>query len=505
MVKKLYQKLFSGVRRQMVLLFMITVILTALACMYVINPSMKFLRQMDGMFRDTVFLQGLAQELLAVDTELQAYLTTRDSDSLLNFYEHIDSLNAMAGEMKASLRITQSRRDLLYSDIAYMIGTYINYADDAASYKRGRLPQLYINSYARACEVADYIGSYIDMLGQDQLGINAASYTTLSRNMSVITTSSIIMLVSVILFNIFMILYITANITHPIKALSDAAGEIAKGNFDADEIRVSSNDEFTVMAGAFNQMKRSIKEYVEQLHDKADTEARLANEMMQNLRMKTLLNDAELKALQSQINPHFLFNTINAGMQLATMEGAEKTAEFIDNLASLFRYNVRTLDRTVTLSEELRMVDAYQQLFNLRYGGMRRFEFNIDENALDAVMPPLIVQPLVENAYIHGLSGVEYQGVIMLSAGRENDVLSICISDNGIGMDSKTIDRILSFDYYGDKPEHKQSRGHLTGIGIDNVVARLRMFFGVQDVIDIQSSPGRGTRVTLKIPYRKGG
>jgi two-component system, sensor histidine kinase YesM len=299
-----------------------------------------------------------------------------------------------------------------------------------------------------------------------------------------------------------MILYITYNITRPIEDLSKAAGEIAKGNFDTEEIVVTTEDEYKVMADAFNKMKHSIKEYVNQLHDKADTEARLMDQRMQNLRMQTLLNGAELKALQSQINPHFLFNTLNAVMQLATMEGADRTTTFIDNLARLLRYNVGTMDRTVSLREEIAMVSAYQELFNVRFGDMRVLEFDIDEAVLDTIVPPLIIQPLVENAYIHGLGEVEGRGLILVRVRSVEGMIEISVKDNGVGMDAETRLRLLRQDYYNEQHAHTRQKGHLTGIGIDNVVNRLRMFYGVADILDIQSTPGQGTTVILTIPYR---
>ena len=315
-----------------------------------------------------------------------------------------------AAAMKDAVKLEQTPSELIYKDIAYMIDTYLYHTDEAVKNKRGRTPNLYISDYSSAYEVAGYIKLYIDKLDQYHLDDNTRWYTTLSNNISRLIASNFILMAAVILLNVLMILYITYNITRPIEDLSKAAEEIARGNFDAEEIVVTTDDEYKVMADAFNKMKHSIKEYVDQLHDKADTEARLMDQRMQNLRMQTLLNGAELKALQSQINPHFLFNTLNAVMQLATMEGADRTTIFVDNLARLLRYNVGTMDRTVSLREEIAMVSAYQELFNVRFGDMRSLEFEIDENILDAIVPPLIIQPLVENAYIHGLGKWRAEG-----------------------------------------------------------------------------------------------
>jgi two-component system sensor histidine kinase YesM len=501
MIELIKHRLFGGVRRRMVSLFLFTVLLTALSGVYVINPSMQFIKQMDEMFFDTVFLDELTENLNAVDQSLREYLTTRDSDSLLTYYEHAENLGNRSSAMKDAVKLSQTPSELIYKDIAHMIDTYIYHTDEAVRNKRGRTPDLYISDYNRAYEVAGYIKLYIDKLDQYHLEDNTRWYTTLSSNMSKLVSFNIILLAAVVLLNVFMILYITYNITAPIQDLSKAAGEIAKGNFDTEEIVVATEDEFRVMADAFNKMKHSIKEYVAQLQDKADTEARLMDQRMQNLRMQTLLNGAELKALQSQINPHFLFNTLNAVMQLATMEGADRTAVFIDNLARLLRYNVGTMDRTVSLREEIAMISAYQELFNVRFGDMRSLEFDVDESVLDAIVPPLIIQPLVENAYIHGLGEVEGKGLIRVRVKPVGGMIEISVEDNGVGMDEKTRQRLLKHDDSGE--QHDRQKGHLTGIGIDNVVNRLRMLYGVEDILDIRSEPGRGTAVILTIPYRE--
>lgn len=503
MIKLLKNRLFGGVRRQMVTLFLFTVLLTALTGVYVINPSMQFIKQMDEMFFDTIFLDELTDNLNAVDQSLKEYLTTRDSDSLLTYYEYAETLGNKSAVMKDAVKLNQTPSELIYKDIAYMIDTYLHHTDEAVKNKRGRTPDLYISDYANAYEVAGFIKLYIDKLGQYHLEDNTRWYTTLSNNISKLIASNFILMAAVILLNVLMILYITYNITRPIEDLSKAAGEIARGNFDTEEIVVTTEDEFKVMADAFNKMKHSIKEYVDQLHDKADTEARLMDQRMQNLRMQTLLNGAELKALQSQINPHFLFNTLNAVMQLATMEGADRTTIFIDNLARLLRYNVGTMDRTVSLREEIAMVSAYQELFNVRFGDMRVLEFDIDESVLDAIVPPLIIQPLVENAYIHGLGEVEGQGHIRVSVRPVDGMIEISVKDSGVGMDEDTRQRLLQQDYYNEQHEHIRQKGHLTGIGIDNVVNRLRMFYGISDIMDIHSTSGRGTTVILTIPYRE--
>ena len=503
MFRKLKKRLFSGVRRQMVALFLFTVLLTALTGMHLFSPFMEFNEQMGIMFADTIFLNDLLGDLASVDEALRGYLTTRDSDSLLAYYEHMEALKNKSLFMKESKKLTGEQSDLLYLSIAHMLETYQYYTEAAVSAKRGRTAHVYIENYENADETAGYIENYISRLKEYHLNENIQWYTALSRYINRLITSNYVLIAAVILLNIMIILYITHNVTSPIEKLSKVSEQIAGGDFDAEDIKVSTEDEFLVMASAFNKMKKNIKEYIDQLQNKAETEARLLEQNVKNLKIQALLNDAELKALQLQINPHFLFNTLNAAMQLSIMEGADKTSFFIDNLARLLRYNAGAMDRSVTLKEEIAMIVSYKELFDVRFGNIQNVEFNIEHETLQAAIPPMTIQPLVENAYIHGLGDTSENGSIRISSECKGDMLIISVSDDGKGMSDETRQQLLRRNNSNGSFEQNKWRMHLTGIGIDNVVNRLRIFFGVEDVLQIKSIEGAGTTMTLAVPFLK--
>ena len=217
--------------------------------------------------------------------------------------------------------------------------------------------------------------------------------------------------------------------------------------------------------------------------------------------MKNLLKNAELKALQSQINPHFLFNTLNAGVQLAMMEDAEKTGIFLEKMSELFRYNLRKMDTPVTLGEEIENVYAYIYLLQTRFGDLIKYEYNIDKDATNIVMPSQIIQPIIENACIHGVGDMEALGRIRLSVIRVQDVVQVIIEDNGKGIDPKTIEEICNLSI--EKTVNKDKKSHTNGIGMGNVIKRLRAFYGKEDVIEIKSEIFKGTSIILKLPLEK--
>lgn len=499
MKKLLRKKLLRSIRTKMIAVFMMTTVLTGITALFIIRTSDNLIQKMDDMFSANVQIEEFVSSMESVNTHLNNYLVTDDSDSVLNYHKQKDIFSAKAQSMFDESREVYTADDLIYKDILYMVRSYLGEADAAVEARRMNDADEYIARYVEANRIMGYIKKYADRLNLSNLDVNTHQYLGMSDDLNMLLTTNIILIVAVIVLNSIVIFYMTYNLTNPIKKLAHSAEEMRKGNFDTDDVAVFSQDEISVMAVAFNAMKHSIKEYINELHDKADTEAKLFEQQIENLEMQALLDDAELKALQMQINPHFLFNTLNAGMQLAMIEGADRTSGFLDDIAKIFRYNVKSLSRVVKIKEEIDMVRAYSNLFRIRFGDTIQFEYDIDCSLLDMEVPPLIIQPFVENATIHGFGNMEEGGVVKISLTRRNSGAFIGIEDNGEGMSQKTIDKILNCHRF-----QSEKSGHTTGIGIYNVIQRLKLFFSVDDVIEIKSKLGEGTSIYLKIPGKAG-
>jgi two-component system sensor histidine kinase YesM len=386
-----------------------------------------------------------------------------------------------------------------------LIDTFTENAEDAIYAKQGRDANTMREKYNYVHQVGKYIMEEIQGLNLQQLKQNTEYYSALARNNIIVQRANFVLIVDILVLSCIIILYITYKMTDPVVKLSQSAEEISKGNFDVDEVIVTSEDEIKIMAEAFNKMKSSVRTYIEELHSKSEIESKLMEKEMQNLKMQTLLNNAELQSLQSQINPHFLFNTLNAGVQLAMMEEADRTSCFLENLAAVFRYNVRRLDKEVTLYDEMNSVRAYIDLMRVRFGDMISFSVDIKDNELMQIhMPPLILQPIVENACIHGIGEREEGGCIDIRVFRNEKDGFIEIIDNGIGMDKEVIDGIFSKACGGDVMPEKPKKGHTTGIGINNVIQRLRLYYKKDDIINISSEKGKGTKIVIRIPAQEG-
>ena len=283
-------------------------------------------------------------------------------------------------------------------------------------------------------------------------------------------------------------------ITEPLKLLAATANEVAQGNFEVQQLPVEHMDEVGIVTGAFNQMVTSIRTYIEQLRETMERENQLKE---REFLMQNHLKDAQLKYLQAQINPHFLFNTLNAGAQLAMMEDAEKTQQFLLNVSEFFRYNVRKDDTPVTLGEEIRLVDNYVYILNVRFSGEILFEKDVDESLYHIPVPGMILQPLVENAVNYGIRNIDWKGRIELTVCKKNDRISISVWDNGAGMTKERIEQVLS----GELPE-ETSASDSNGVGVRNVIERLKLFFDDQAQMDIYSEGlNMGTEFVITIPF----
>ncbi len=197
---------------------------------------------------------------------------------------------------------------------------------------------------------------------------------------------------------------------------------------------------------------------------------------------KSLLMEARLQALTNQINPHFLFNTLNSVSSLIRTN-PEQARLMVLKLSRILRRLLRQHEHLSPLRDELDFIDDYLSIEQVRFGGKLRFEKQIEPRTLDMLVPSMLLQPLIENCIKHGLSGKVEGGSIVLHAWREKSMLHVTVVDDGAGM-----------------PEHRLPSPKGSGIGVTNVSERLRVLFGEEGVLRIESEFGKGTRVEIQIP-----
>lgn len=450
--------------------------------------------EMDMVYRDNLHLNELTEALDAVQDNMTDYLNVKTSDALEDYYRSEQDYTELVEELNDDITgITFGRME---RTIKHMSEKYLETVGQTIEAKRGRNVEKYRLHYEKATQLYQYINTYIYSLNNEQFKQNSENYIALSKAFRLFETISILVMFVVIIGNVSIIIKLAGTIISPLKVLAGQADEVAKGNFDIELFEVHSTDEIGVVTGAFNQMIINIREYIERIRQSMEIERTLKEK---ELMMETHLKDAQLKYLQAQINPHFLFNTLNAGAQLAMLEGADRTYEYVQNMAEFFRYNVKKGNDTVTIREEIELVDNYIYILNVRFSGDIHYEKKVDKTLLNVEMPSMILQPIVENCVNHGIREMAGEGRIELSVYRIDDVACISVRDNGTGMSQETIDKVMNGTYR----EEELAAGS-NGIGMDNVIARLKLFTESEDVMAIVSEgKNQGTEVIIYLQVKE--
>lgn len=342
--------------------------------------------------------------------------------------------------------------------------------------------------YEKAEKIAGFIRENGQQLVDMELGIYQPVYKQIQAENERMYLLGAAVFIMNTLMSILLAIWISRSITGPVSRLVSRARQISKGQLhQSDRLHRSSNkssDELGLLSGAFEQMSSDLLVLIEK--DK------------ESLEKDKLVKELELQALQSQINPHFLFNTLNVLSKLALLEGAEKTSDLIVSMSNLLRYNLRNLEQPVTLKDEIEHVKEYFIIQQARFRDRIRLEMEIDQSALQQPIPALTLQPIIENAFLHGIESMEKGAVIRLEISQSTDGVRISLSDNGSGMTEEVRMSLLRLESGSDK---KKS----TGLGTKNVFKRLQLFYGVNGLVDIESELGKGTKVTIRIPPRKEG
>jgi len=241
--------------------------------------------------------------------------------------------------------------------------------------------------------------------------------------------------------------------------------------------------------------KKIIQMMQDELHNK---NLELMEQVKLRSQMETALKEAELHALESQINPHFLFNVLNTIGRPALIENAEKTQEMIYSFSDLMRYTLKKgNNHFVTIKEAIDHIRNCLSIQKMRMGDRLTYEIDLDEEISDYICPFMTIYPFVENAIKHAVEPSLSGGKIMIKAKKKNELAYITIEDNGKGILKENIGMIIEGKYYTEEKEMPRTS---TGIGVDNANKRLKYFYGEEYGIQMKSEVGKGTKIILRIP-----
>ena len=482
---------FISIRNKLLFIFLIPTIMLLSINAYINAEINTMIDDISGIYASNAMLNDLQISLTQVHRYLETFLDTRDTEAIEGYLRNQQELSNRLEQLNGRLLDDDSM--ITQKNIRSISEEYIRTADRAVEAKRGRNVVKYKEYYDDADRLFSYINSYIYSLNNRQLQRNSQNYEALFTSLKYSETANLTILCMTSALVTLLVFLLTRGITDPLRRLAEAAEQVARGSLIAEVSGPVANDEVGIVTAAFNQMVASLKDNMEQARQRIELESAMKEKQ---LLMEAHLKDTQLKYLQSQINPHFLFNTLNACAQLAMLEGADRTYTYVQNVADFYRYNVRKNDGVATLAEEIGLVDNYIYIINVRFSGEIHFIKEIEEGVTDVPMPAMILQPLVENSINHGLRDVEWEKKIWLSVYRENDRICVSVRDNGVGISPERTQSILNNGLNGDGLQE-----HTTGVGLRNVIGRLRLFYNRDDVMEITSTgSGMGTEVAVFIP-----
>ena len=482
-------KLRPSLRGKLILAVLVTTLVFLSVNLVLFRRMNVEIGVLEGVYATNVSLNELGQALSDAQSASYEYLNTRGAQALQAYEQARGLCETMIGGMSGEISDQPAR--LLERNIRSLCISYLEQLDAAVAGKAAFDAALYTASYGEAEDIYADLLSCIRALDALRFEANSANYSVLVQSLHSLEWYMVCILVCVAAYIIVLLYAIMGGIIRPLVRLSEKASEIAQGNFGVALDEPRGEDEVSTVTCAFNRMVVSINEHIRRTRESLEAQLRMKEN---ELAMEKLLKDARLKYYQAQIDPHFLFNTLNAGEQLAMMEGAERTYTFLDNLAAFCRCRIGRSGEHVTLREEVALVDNYMYIMNVRYGGEIRLTKRIDERLLSLPCPGMVLQPIVENAVRYGLADKEEDKRIELSIRREGAGALISVRDNGRGIAPAQLERILSA-----APEPQQESGG-NGVGLRNVRARLRLYDEREDVLTIRSEgEGMGTEVILRV------
>ncbi len=273
---------------------------------------------------------------------------------------------------------------------------------------------------------------------------------------------------------------LSQRITEPITELCDMTEKFAGGDFTV-SYHTESNDEMRTLAESFNSMVKEIKILVEDIHREQEN-----------------AKDAELRLLQEQINPHFLYNTLDAIIWMTEAGENQKAIQVIQELSSFFRISLSKGQREITVGNEREHIKNYLEIQRYRYQDILDYSIDFEEDILDYHIQKLTLQPIVENALYHGIKNKRGGGKITVTGKKDGDDIVFVVEDNGIGMNEEGLERL-----------RKLISGEIVlddqrGFGMANVEKRLEMLYGKEYGMTVDSRYDEGTTVTVRIPkYKK--
>ena len=489
----MFLKKFRHIKYQLlyynILLLLLTVIVVLMA-----NSEIRYSLESYGEYSQryeelNLFYESVSQ----ADAAAKSYLYANTEETKKYYENQKEMAEGMLDRL--STKAVSDEMDRQYQNLEKMLQTHselfqmINHRERMGDLSLAETYDFFIGI---ADNIADSYQNCSTMLSNEMKERDVQMQKTWEKQIILIS----LLIGGMVLGMIFFCVAGIRNIIHPIGDIVKNIERIKEGQYQLKPVKCRSV-ELEVLEQAVEDMAYEVKMNLKHIEEKANLEKKILEKENENLKVNELLTQTEIKALQQQINPHFLFNTLSMISKMAYLEQAMKTSHLMEITADVLRYGLDKANGTSDLFGEIECTRNYLEIQKLRYGGRILFLLQVEEDLPNTVMPGMVVQPFIENAVIHGVRDLTEHAQISISFGKDEDHVFIRVEDNGIGMDGETLQQLLTGKESIVKENQRKS------IGVWNVCKRLEMFYGKKGMVQIESDPDCGTAVSIAIPYGK--
>lgn len=476
----------AKIRKTMLMTGIVLFLIMVLSNFFNYSTRISYNRVLDGY--DT--LHAYYEHVGSASDYVKSYLSTDSEETLRQYHDMMEAAHRDGELLRSNTGLNESWR---YDLLENMLVSFEQVVDNVLV--------LYQNSngsgeYRTNYDMFIVSGDLIADTSSDYYSLITASMSDHRDTMEMLQNLTWISFIIAFVLVIFWFIYYDRSVNHmlgrPLEEILRNIEQIRQGKYDLKDIS-SSSLEITQLCEALEDMAHSVSQNIETMQERDRLEKLLLEQENENLKKDELLAQSELKMLQNQINPHFLFNTLNMIYRMSLKEGADDAADMLMKTSQLLRYGLDNQKRISSLGNEIEMIGKYIEIQKKRLGKRVRFilEYGDGQEQISNIsMPGMILQPLVENALQHGLHDVTENGEVVISIQQQDNVITISVSDNGKGMKPQDLEELILNDY--------QMKGG-THLGLYNVIRRLEMYFHDQIQISLHSDEGCGFEVFMEI------
>jgi len=502
-----------SIRTKLMTFFSILIIMISMLNVYILTFIYEYMDIYTRELEKTAQVHLLEQKIVECGNAFESWVVRNSREALTDYHRQIPEVwNAWVAVRESSGNLLDARFQI--SAIRYAFLASIETTTEAEELvKTDR--DAFIDRLLRIRRINGFMNTYLKELLNIRLSESSRTHEIQLAQVNSIRIVSFLGVGGIALILLFFGTIFSESISRPIRLLAGQSTRMAEGELSVEEINLAYRDEIGILTSSFNRMSRTINSMIRSLEDKVEIERKFREDELKIAEMNRSLQEAQFLSLQSQISPHFLFNTLNTISRTSMFEKAPETVRLIEALSKVLRYTLNEQSKIVPMSEEVRILEDYMHIQQSRYGDRLRYRTDFSVSLHDIKLPIFTLQPLVENAIKYGIEPAEEGGEILVSAHYENSApgshgralqenserspsdheknIIIRIEDTGIGIAEETLESLNG-------PHDTTISGSSSGIGISNVRRRLNLVYGRAKSMSIERRPGGGTIIRITIP-----